>query len=336
MYDLGRVDSPIARATGIARVTLETPDVEAAEKFYADFGLRMRREGETLMGACIGGDSRHAAIVIERGPRAALRSVSLWVSSQADLDALASIELRSPGGILVEAMFDPAHAREAAASCARPIVAPRDATVPVRLATGPSKVLRLGHAVLETASPVATTTWFMRTFGMIISDYQTLEDTPDDGPVIAFMRCNLGDTPADHHTLAIALGAFDGLAHLAFEVSDLDEIGRGGAFLEARGRTRAWGIGRHILGSQVFDYWRTPDGMMVEHYADGDRLAASVPTGHLPFCGSNLSQWGPPVPRAFGMPPVTFSVAARAARGVARSEEVPVGILSRAARALGR
>ena len=32
------------------------------------------------------------------------------------------------------------------------------------------------------------------------------------------------------------------------------------AVLAARGYPHAWGVGRHILGSQIFDYWRDPFG----------------------------------------------------------------------------
>jgi hypothetical protein len=31
-----------------------------------------------------------------------------------------------------------------------------------------------------------------------------------------------------------------------------------------------FGVGKHILGSQVFDYWKDPDGFMLEHFTDGD------------------------------------------------------------------
>ena len=37
-----------------------------------------------------------------------------------------------------------------------------------------------------------------------------------------------------------------------------------------KGYTPSWGVGRHILGSQVFDYWYTPDKFMIEHYSDGE------------------------------------------------------------------
>ena len=33
-----------------------------------------------------------------------------------------------------------------------------------------------------------------------------------------------------------------------------------------------WGIGRHVLGSQVYDYWADPWGHVHEHWADSDRL----------------------------------------------------------------
>ena len=52
------------------------------------------------------------------------------------------------------------------------------------------------------------------------------------------------------------------------------------------------GIGRHVLGSQVFDYWRDPWGHVLEHFADGDlfndETAASL---HDPSVALG-TQWG--------------------------------------------
>ena len=39
-----------------------------------------------------------------------------------------------------------------------------------------------------------------------------------------------------------------------------------------------WGIGRHVLGSQLFDYWFDPDGFEYEHYTDGDVFTADHET----------------------------------------------------------
>ena len=43
--------------------------------------------------------------------------------------------------------------------------------------------------------------------------------------------------------------------HSAWEVIDLDALGQGQQVMRARGHKHFWGIGRHLLGSQLFDYW---------------------------------------------------------------------------------
>ncbi|MFV7789142.1 hypothetical protein, partial [Enterococcus faecium] len=80
---------------------------------------------------------------------------------------------------------------------------------------------------------------------------------------------------------------------------DFDAVQIGGEWLEARGHRREWGIGRHILGSQIFDYWRDPDGNMIEHYTDSDVFDASVPSERHPAGPDTLFQWGPPPPPSF-------------------------------------
>ena len=87
---------------------------------------------------------------------------------------------------------------------------------------------------------------------------------------MSFIRCDRGSTPADHHTLAMALGPVNRYVHSAYQVCDLDALAAGGEHLREQGYFRSWGIGRHIQGSQIFDYWRDPDGFLVEHFADGD------------------------------------------------------------------
>ena len=84
---------------------------------------------------------------------------------------------------------------------------------------------------------------------------------------MSFIRCDRGATPTDHHTLAMALGPSNRYVHSAYQVGDLDALAAGGEYLGERGYHRSWGIGRHIQGSQIFDYWRDPDGFMVEHFS---------------------------------------------------------------------
>ena len=137
------------------------------------------------------------------------------------------------------------------------------------------EVVKLGHVVLELADFQATCGWYTRHFGFIPSDVQVL---PDGSPAVTFMRLDLGDTPADHHTLALAQGFVAGLQPQRVRARRRRRR-RHGAARPARARlTHAWGIGRHILGSQIFDYWQDPWGDKHEHYCDGDVFTADVPT----------------------------------------------------------
>jgi len=76
-------------------------------------------------------------------------------------------------------------------------------------------------------------------------------------------------------------------------------VAAGGEYLLGRGYERAWGIGRHFQGSQIFDYWRDPDKLMVEHFTDGDLFDNTLDPGWAPLTASGLSQWGPPVNKKF-------------------------------------
>ena len=52
------------------------------------------------------------------------------------------------------------------------------------------------------------------------------------------------------------------------------------------------GIGRHVLGSQVFDYWRDPWGHVVEHFTDGDLLNDEHETALHDPATALATQWG--------------------------------------------
>jgi hypothetical protein len=127
--------------------------------------------------------------------------------------------------------------------------------------------------VLELADYQETCAWYTQHFGFIPSDVQVL---PDGSPAVAFMRLDLGDKPADHHTLALAQGFVPKYSHSAYELVDADAVGMGHRLLREKGWTHAWGLGRHILGSQIFDYWQDPWGDKHEHYCDGDLFTADA------------------------------------------------------------
>ena len=98
----------------------------------------------------------------------------------------------------------------------------------------------------------------------------------------------------------LVAGRFDlplpGFLHAAFEVANFDDLMLGHDHLKANGRTQAWGVGRHVMGSQIFDYWKDPWGHELEHWTDGDLLTASDPPRKMPFASLIEVQWGAPNP----------------------------------------
>jgi catechol 2,3-dioxygenase-like lactoylglutathione lyase family enzyme len=163
----------------------------------------------------------------------------------------------------------------------------------VRTPIEPARVVRLGHVVLQTLDFDTMAAWYLRMLGLIPTDVQYLAD---GSPSLAFCRLDLGDRPADHHTLVIVGAIEDKYEHSAYEVLDLDALGQGQQVLHAQGHRHMWGIGRHLLGSQLFDYWHDPEGYEYEHYTDGDVFTADVETHYSPLDFAGIWAWGDDAP----------------------------------------
>jgi hypothetical protein len=184
---------------------------------------------------------------------------------------------------------------------------------------GPPDVFRLGHAVMKRQEFARNATWYVENFGLIASDVLLMPGTRE--PVLAFLRCDRGDELADHHTVVIALGPENGYEHAAFEVLDIDALGAGAEWMQRQGWVKAWGIGRHVLGSQLFSYQYDPSGFTLEHYADGDVFDAHYPTRWHEASKAGLYLWGPDLPDHFVDMSMTPKRAAEVVHGLrARAE----------------
>ncbi|MGE6736151.1 VOC family protein [Streptomyces sp. NPDC059900] len=311
----GRARNPVIKAVALGWLEFVKPDLDRAERFARDFGFAVHERTPdrlTLRGTF----SALPCLVIRRGRDARFAGPTFVAESVADVRRLArwagANTLPCGGGQAVQ-LTDPSGmpVRVVAGLDRPPALAERDplelnpGTKPVRINTpqraprAAAQVQRLGHLVLETTKFRRALAWYLEALGLIVSDFLYLDDLRDRGPTMAFMRCDLGSVPADHHTLAMHLGPRTGYVHSAYQVTDLDAVAAGGEHLAEQGYRRVWGIGRHIQGSQIFDYWRDPDRMMVEHYADGDLFDSSLEPGWAPMSAGGLAQWGPPVSRDF-------------------------------------
>lgn len=120
--------------------------------------------------------------------------------------------------------------------------------------------------------------------------------------VLTFMHLDLGMEYSDHHSIFFQRAPSDtegAMHHCSFEVDDFDTQLIGHEFLLAKGYTPVWGVGRHILGSQIFDYWKDSSGFTMEHYADGDVVNRDTETVRQEAGPHTLSIWGPALPRTF-------------------------------------
>ena len=96
----------------------------------------------------------------------------------------------------------------------------------------PTRVQRLGHVVLQSTTYTKALNWYLDNLGMIVSDFQFFPGQRDRGPTMSFIRCDRGMSPADHHTVALALGPTNRYLHSAYQVCDLDALAAGGEYLK--------------------------------------------------------------------------------------------------------
>lgn len=308
----------VIRIEDIAHVRFSAPDLARMRAFLEDFGLHVFEAQGRVYGKA--GDGRPFVHVTEPG-EARFLAVGLRAESEGDLYLLAAHEgvkvedLDEPGGGQIVRLIDPdGYLVEVVAgqSTSRPEVFPAPAAWntadakrrlrrPVRLECRPAQVRRIGHAVLKVTDFRRSELWYKERFGFLTSDEV---EAAAGVPIGAFMRCDRGEAPADHHTLFLAqLPGPLGLLHAAFEVMDLDDLMLGHQYLKSKKRQSAWGVGRHIMGSQVFDYWKDPFGNELEHWTDGDLFTASDPPQKQPMSALLAVQWGSPHPMLSGKRP---------------------------------
>ncbi len=314
----GRARNPVIKVADLAWLEFEKPDLRRAEQFAHAFGFATaaRTADELqLRGAYAGAP----CVIIRRGPRSRYAGAAFQAADDSDLLRLADatgarvanlpgsigglvVDLTAPDGAgvrVVSGMHElPALATQSAHTfnMGGEVRRTNDTQRPPR---APALVERLGHVVLQSTRYGESLDWYLQHLGLIVSDFKYYAGQRERGPTMSFIRCDRGAEPADHHTLAMTLGPRDRYVHSAYQVSDLDTLAAGGEHLREQGYNRSWGIGRHIEGSQIFDYWRDPDGFLVEHFTDGDLFDDSLEPGWSPLTASGLAQWGPPATKDF-------------------------------------
>ena len=309
---------PVIKVRDLAYGRLRAPDLDAEEEFLTAFGMvRVERTATALY--MHGSDPQHHIHVTEKGDTAGFIGFAWAVADEDMLKTLAKhpgatgienidepgggkrVRITEPNGYTIEVVHGIAPVaaipveRQAINSGAAPL---NRAGEVIRFRQGPSSVKRIGHAVMGTPKNVETVQWFRDVLGLIQSDDIYAGET--ENIIGQFSRIDADAAYVDHHAFFCMKNARAGLNHFSFEVQDIDDVFMGHEHLKSAGKfEHMWGIGRHLLGSQVYDYWSDPWGRVHEHWADTDRLNTAN-GGNLVSAEEGLrSQWGDRPPEKF-------------------------------------
>jgi len=308
---------PVVKVTDIAFGRLQSPSLDQAEAFLTDFGMvRSDRTKDALY--MRGTDPNHHIHVTHVGPSRFV-GLAFFVESDEDLARFAKVpgasgieHLDEPGGGKRVRISDP-HGYQMEVLCGMQQLAPlptrrnvlnwgdqklRRAGELMRLPRGPSQVKRAAHAVIMTHDAAERVKWYREMFGLVCSD--EVYEGARDNIIATFNRCDRGETYVDHHVFLCIKGDKVGVNHLSFEAQSIDDVMLGHEHLRQAGKYKhVWGVGRHVLGSQIYDYWQDPWGRVHEHWTDTDVLNIHSGSNVLAAEEGLVSQWGEPVPREF-------------------------------------
>ncbi|KAG0646164.1 Metapyrocatechase 2 [Hyphodiscus hymeniophilus] len=166
-----------------------------------------------------------------------------------------------------------------------------------RFKRGPAPVHKLGHFGMCVTNYKKAFEFYTSNFNFKPSELVHLPGTEED--ITTFMHLDKGDEWVDHHSFFFFEGPKCHVHHSSFEVFDFDIQMLGHTWLTEKKYENCWGVGRHIMGSQIFDYWFDPSRFILEHYVDGDLVNKDTPINRTEPGPDSLHVWGPDLPATF-------------------------------------
>ena len=288
----------------LTRIVIGVPDVEATAAYYRDFGLT--ELGANRFATVDGGEQ----LAIARARQRRLLQLGIGVHDTDDLDRIGSrldkLGIGYTRNDTSMSVVDPNSSLTVVVEIADEIkqqYTPTPATngpgrpdranmrAPGIDRVNPVRPRKLGHVVVGSIDQDASHRFFTDGLGFKITDH-----VPG---LASFMRCS-----TDHHNVLVQQAPLNFLHHTAWEVDDVDEVGRGAtAMLEGHPERHVWGLGRHHLGSNFFWYLKDPAGNFSEYYSDIDCIIDEQLWKPVVLEGAKgLYSWGPPPPPSFIMP----------------------------------
>lgn len=156
-----------------------------------------------------------------------------------------------------------------------------------------AKIQRLGHVVVHCADRDA----FLR----VLTEKLNFRVSDHFGNQVAFLRCFPNPY---HHSFGVSRGEKDGLHHVNFMVTDVDDVGRANNRMRNNEVPIVYGPGRHDISNSIFLYYLDPDRLTVEYSFGMEEFPEAAPreARQLPMRPEILDSWG-------GMPAAPFGKA---------------------------
>lgn len=288
---------------GLDSLVIGVPNVGETKEYYREFGLGTDEDWLTT-----GDGGRQLKVV--HAPTRRLVEMSVRVDDPEDLDraerSLAAIDVTSTRRGTSLTAIEPVSGFRVTLTVTgriqqivRPPVAYNGpgrieragSRAPGIVRIEPVQPRRLGHVVVGSTDHEASMRFFVDGLGFKVSDYIVGQG--------AFMRCS-----TDHHNVLVIGTPVNFLHHTAWQVDDIDDVGRGAfSMLEDHPERHVWGLGRHHAGSNFFWYLKDPAGNFSEYYSDLDAIEDDLAWKPEDLEGlQGLYNWGPPVPPSFLAP----------------------------------
>ena len=282
---------------------LAVPDLEEAKKFLLAFGLRVQDAENTLLVRA--SDSEHVWLKVIPGEKKSFQFLSMGCYDR-DFDQIAS-QIREAGGVEARQhaagtpdgfwFYDPdgtlVQLRVAPKTMIDEKAVLPSGTVPAGIQGAPFRnqapkvaPTRLAHMLLFTPDVRRACEFYNRGMGLKISD--------SSGEMVAFNYARYG---CDHHLIAFVRSHGRGIQHSSWDLPSIEKLGLGQKQMRDAGYTNHWGLGRHVLGSNYFNYVQDPFGKWWEYNCHIDY----IPEGMAWDGGDHdpeeaLYLWGPDFP----------------------------------------
>lgn len=288
---------------GVDAVTLGVENVDDAARFYTDFGLKgagrgadfadfiARNQTEILvrdlrsegLPSAVTGGSTIREVTWGARDEASLQQIAVSLAKDRPVtqDADGTLHAYDEDGYGIAFRVSRTHAAPVVNRVnvyGGPPNRPINTRVDFLEALEPTAI---AHVVLITPDVPRAAKFYTERLGFRISD----KFKNDRG---VFLRSS--GSPY-HHNMFLIAGPARGLHHIAFAVSDFNNVVIGGRDLLNKGWVTQMGPGRHLIGSNYFWYFKSPCGGAMELTADMDYADDNWEAREWDFVPQNTAAW---------------------------------------------